>query len=63
VQAKRDTESSIFNSFWIPAFAGMTSLKVFSTIMTQSLDPESMVRQAHHDGIFCHPQLVEGSQG
>ena len=24
VQAKRDTESSIFNIFWIPAFAGMT---------------------------------------
>jgi hypothetical protein len=24
--AKRDTESSIINRFWIPAFAGMTAL-------------------------------------
>jgi hypothetical protein len=37
VQAKRDTESSDFCYFWIPAFAGMTILKLFSLIATQSL--------------------------
>jgi len=37
VQAKRDTESSIFIRFWIPAFAGMTPLKVLTAIVTQSL--------------------------
>jgi len=36
VQAKRDTESSIFSKFWIPAFAGMTMLMSHSPIMTQS---------------------------
>jgi hypothetical protein len=35
VQAKRDTESSKFSIFWIPAFAGMTLLKPFSPITTQ----------------------------
>jgi len=40
VQAKRDTESSNFSNFWIPAFAGMTILKLFSPITTQSLSPE-----------------------
>jgi len=37
VQAKRDTESSIFSKFWMPAFAGMTVLIALSTIATQSL--------------------------
>jgi len=41
VQAKRDTESSNFSNFWIPAFAGMTILKLFSPIATQSRKPES----------------------
>ena len=41
VQAQRDTESSIFSKFWIPAFAGMTALMALSTVMTQSPDPES----------------------
>jgi len=36
VQAKRDTESSNFSNFWIPAFTGMTILKLFSPIATQS---------------------------
>jgi hypothetical protein len=36
VQAKRDTESSIINKFWIPACAGMTTLKVFFDIVSQS---------------------------
>jgi len=39
-------ESSIFSKFWMPAFAGMTVLMALSAIMTQSLDPESMVRQS-----------------
>jgi len=39
VQAKRDTESSNFINFWIPACAGMTTLKMFSPITTQSLEP------------------------
>ena len=30
-------ESSIFSKFWMPAFAGMTILKLFSPIATQSL--------------------------
>ena len=37
VQAKRDTESSIFIKFWMPAFAGMTALMALSAITTQSL--------------------------
>jgi hypothetical protein len=41
VQAKRDTESSNFGSFWIPAFAGMTLLKPFSPIATQSLNAQN----------------------
>ncbi len=41
VQAKRDTESSIFIKFWMPAFAGMTALMALSAITTQFLDPES----------------------
>ena len=40
VQAKRDTESSIISNFWIPAFAGMTILRLFSFIATQSHMPE-----------------------
>jgi hypothetical protein len=32
VQAKRDTESSIFCKFWIPACAGMTVLMALSAI-------------------------------
>jgi len=36
MQAKRDTESSIFSKFWMPAFAGMTVLMALSPIMTQS---------------------------
>jgi hypothetical protein len=40
VQVKRDTESSNFSNFWIPAFAGMTILKLFSPIMTQSRMPD-----------------------
>jgi hypothetical protein len=39
VQAKRDTESSIFSKFWMPAFAGMTVLIALSAIMTQSRMP------------------------
>jgi hypothetical protein len=35
VQAKRDTESSIFSKFWIPASAGMTSLIMISNIAVQ----------------------------
>jgi len=38
VQAKRDTESSIFSQFWMPACAGMTALMVLSAIATQSLE-------------------------
>jgi hypothetical protein len=37
VQAQRDTESSIFSKFWMPAFAGMTALMAHSAITTQSL--------------------------
>jgi hypothetical protein len=33
-------ESSIISNFWIPAFAGMTILKLFSPIATQSLHAE-----------------------
>jgi hypothetical protein len=29
-QAKRDPESSIFEQFWIPAFAGMTEQLTFA---------------------------------
>ena len=37
MQAKRDTESSKLNKFWIPAFAGMTSLMALTAIATQPL--------------------------
>jgi zinc transporter ZupT len=37
VQAKRDTESSNFSNFWMPAFAGMTVFMALSAIATQSL--------------------------
>jgi hypothetical protein len=33
-------ESSNFSNFWIPAFAGMTILKLFSPIATQSRMPD-----------------------
>jgi hypothetical protein len=36
VQAKRDTESSIFIIFLIPAFAGMTMLTAFDDCDTVS---------------------------
>jgi hypothetical protein len=36
VQAKRDTESSILNNFWMPVFTGMTVFMELSAIMTQS---------------------------
>jgi hypothetical protein len=39
VQVKRDTESSNFSNFWIPAFAGMTVFMALSAIMTQSHSP------------------------
>jgi hypothetical protein len=41
VQAQRDTESSIPNKFWIPAFAGMTALMTLSVITTQPHGKES----------------------
>jgi len=37
VQAKRDNESSIFNKFWLPAFAGMTGLTTLSAIATYGI--------------------------
>jgi hypothetical protein len=43
VQAKRDTESRIFNKFWIPAFAGMTTSAGFCAITTQSRKPGARV--------------------
>jgi hypothetical protein len=36
VQAKRDTESSIFSKFWMPTFVGMTAFMALFTIATQS---------------------------
>jgi hypothetical protein len=39
VQAKRDTESSIFSKFWMPTFVGMTVFMALFTIMTQSHSP------------------------
>jgi hypothetical protein len=38
VQAKRDTESSIFSEFWMLACVGMTALLVLSAIATQPPD-------------------------
>jgi hypothetical protein len=40
LQAKRDTESSISNKFWIPAFAGMTVFMALLVITTQPPSPE-----------------------
>jgi len=37
VQAKSDTESSVFSKFWIPACAGMTALMALLAITTRSL--------------------------
>ncbi len=48
VQAKRDTESSIINEFWIQAFAGMTIIVVISYIMTQS--PDRVIQNRHSFG-------------
>jgi hypothetical protein len=45
VQAKRDTESSIYSMFWMPAFAGMTVLIAFSAIVTPSHAPDRLCQQ------------------
>jgi hypothetical protein len=37
VQAKRDTESSIFSKFWMPTFVGMTVFMALFIITTQPL--------------------------
>jgi hypothetical protein len=53
VQAKRDTESSIINKFWMPACAGMTTLGELFAITTQSLD-----RAMTQDDAFVIPLLL-----
>jgi len=52
VQAKRDTESSIFSKFWMPAFAGMTVLIALSAIATQSRKPESRTGRVSPDQVW-----------
>jgi hypothetical protein len=49
VQAKRDTESSIFSKFWMPTFVGMTVFMALFTIVTQS-----------QSGGYNTPQLALG---
>jgi hypothetical protein len=61
VQAKRETESSIFNNFWMPVFTGMTVLMVLSAITTQSRRPESSQESYGRTPAFAGVTLSDDS--